>query len=59
MASKKKKPNRKTLFVDIPVTSKTRDKVRLAKKKKQCRTFDELLDKTMSDILGVELNVPS
>lgn len=53
--SRKKKPNRIKKFVDIPVTSGTRDKVRLAKKKRGAKTFDELLDKTMSQILNEEL----
>ena len=52
---KKKKPNRKTIFVDIPVKGATRDKVRRAKKKRGARTFDELLDKTMTKILDGDM----
>ncbi len=46
---------RKTKFYDIPVHEDTRDLIRQAKKKRKAKSFDQLLKKTMTDILDQEL----
>jgi len=54
---KKKKVHRKTLFVDLPVTIDTRDLAIRAKKKTGSRTYDELIRKMTSDILGKDMGL--
>lgn len=55
MIKKNKKPNRKKIFVDLPVTFDTREQVKKAKKKTGSRTYDELVRKMTASILDEEL----
>jgi len=51
---KRKKPNRKKIFVDLPVTTKGRDKAKALKKKTGSRTYDEMIDKVWFQVMNQE-----
>ena len=55
MAKKKKKPNRKTHFVDLPVTKDGREKAKTLKKKTGSKSYDEMIDKLWKNIMSQEL----
>ena len=52
---RKKKVNRKTHFVDLPVKEKGREKAKALKKKTHSKTYDEMIGKVWSEIMDQEL----
>lgn len=52
---KRRKPNRNTIFVDLPVTKVGRERAKLLKKKTGARTYDEMIDKVFKEMMDQEL----
>lgn len=51
----KKKPNRKTHFVDLPVTRIGREKAKKLKKRTGSKSYDEMIDKVFKEMMNHEL----